>query len=90
MAKDNKLTKDEIEAILKQAQTDKEEKNKAEAFLDSLEDAPIATIIKAVKQKGLFVRVKAGFADDRWEAKELKKKAYNITNSVRGAGGFSY
>ena len=90
MAKDNKLSKSEIKELLEAAQLEKDEKSKTELFLESLEDAPIATIIKAVKQKGLFVRVKAGFADDRWEAKELKKKAYNITNSVRSAGGFSY
>tara|TARA_Y100001938_G_C8037380_1_gene404118 strand:- start:142 stop:414 length:273 start_codon:yes stop_codon:yes gene_type:complete len=84
------LTKDEKEAALQQALLDKQEMNKAEAFINSLEDAPIATIKKAVKQKALFIRVKAGFCDDKYEAREMNKKAYRVGNSVRGAGGYSY
>ena len=90
MAKDSKLTKDEIEAILKMAQVDKDERTKSEKFLDSLEDAPIATIKKAILQKALFVAVKGGMADDSYEANQLSKKSYRMRNSLRGAGGFSY
>ena len=90
MAKKKKLSKKEIKAILSHHQALKDERTKAEKFLDSLEDAPIATMKKAVIQKGMFVRVKAGFCDDSFEAKQMNKKAYRITNSVRGAGGYSY
>jgi len=90
MAKKKKLSKKEIKAILKHAQAEKDERTNAEKLIESLENAPIATMKKVVLQKAMLVRVKAGFCDDQFEAKQMNKKAYRIGQSVRGAGGYSY
>ena len=66
------------------------EANKAEEFLAKLEAAPIHTVKRMVKQKAAVMQVRASLMDDSFEAKAKRKKAYNLSRSIRGIGGVSF
>ena len=66
------------------------EQNKAEEFMQKIEAAPLHTIKRLVKTKAATMQVRASLMDDSFEAKAKRKKAYNLTRSIRGIGGVSF
>jgi|TARA_Y100000296_G_C5052244_1_gene195448 prefoldin subunit 5 len=66
------------------------EANKAEEFLKKIDAAPLHTVKRMVKQKAATMQVTAALMDDAFEAKAKRKKAYNLSRSIRGVGGVSF
>ena len=66
------------------------EANKAEEFMVKIEAAPIHTVKRMVKQKAAVMQVRASLMDDSFESKAKRKKAYNLSRSIRGIGGVSF
>ena len=74
---------------------DRREAEEAEAdaaaeFLKKIEKAPLHTVKRLVKQKAATMQVHAALMDDGFEAKSKRKKAYNLSRSIRGIGGASF
>ena len=70
-------------------QAERDATEKAEMFLREVEKAPLAQKKKLIANKALDLRVYAALADDRYEAKATRKKAYQLSDSLKGTGGIS-
>tara|TARA_R100001082_G_scaffold108543_1_gene83913 strand:- start:992 stop:1300 length:309 start_codon:yes stop_codon:yes gene_type:complete len=66
------------------------EADAAATFIKQIEAAPLHTVKRLVKQKAATMQVTAALMDDSFEAKAKRKKAYNLTRSIRGIGGVSF
>jgi ribosomal protein L9 len=88
------LTKEEAKQVLDAAQAAKEarmdEEEAAEKWLKEIEQAPLATQRKMVKQKASYIAIKASISEDSFEARDLNKKSYRMRKALRGAGGVSF
>ena len=87
------ITHSEADAMLfdiARRESEEAEANAAEDFLNKIEQAPLHTVKRLVKQKAATMQVTAALMDDGFEAKAKRKKAYNLTRSIRGLGGVSF
>tara|TARA_R100001244_G_scaffold59182_1_gene49856 strand:+ start:183 stop:491 length:309 start_codon:yes stop_codon:yes gene_type:complete len=87
------LTKAEADQMIvdiRHRESEEEEANRADEFIKRIENAPLHTIKRLVRAKAATMQVTAALMDDSFEAKSKRKKAYNLTRSIRGIGGVSF
>ena len=87
------ITQSEAESMLADVarrEAEEAEANAAEDFIKKIEQSPLHTVKRLVKQKAATMQVTAALMDDGFEAKAKRKKAYNLTRSIRGIGGVSF
>ena len=84
------LEADALIVDIRRREAEEAEANAAEEFLKKIEAAPLHTVKRMVKQKAATMQVTAALMDDAFEAKAKRKKAYNLTRSIRGIGGVSF
>ena len=76
--------------VLKQAEADKVEADKAQEWKTRFDAAPLQRKRQMIKEQAVNMSVEAALMDDRFEAKAKQKKAWNLRKALRGAGGISF
>ena len=65
------------------------EANEAQDWLKKVKAAPLHVKVRMVKEQSVNLSIE-GAGTEGFEGKQLQKKAYNLSRSIRGAGGFSF
>ena len=81
---------DQMIADIDRREAENKEADAAADFLKKIEGAPLHTVKRLVKQQAATMQVHAALMDDGFEAKSKRKKAYNLSRSIRGIGGVSF
>ena len=87
------FTQVEADALIvdiKRRDAEEADANEAEEFIKKIEAAPLHTVKRMVKHKSAVMQVRASLMDDSYESKAKRKKAYNLSKSIRGIGGVSF
>ena len=87
------ITADRAEELLNEyesKQAAKQAEDEAEAFLTSLEGVATSEIKRVVKSKALLMNIRASLLDDKFEQRELRRKASSLKWSLKGSGGVSF
>jgi len=71
-------------------QKERDEVEKAEAWYDELEKAPLAQKKKMVKEQAFNLQVKSGLTQDRQESNRIRRTASSMRYALRGSGGISF
>ena len=71
-------------------QKERDEVEKAEAWYDELEKAPLAQKKKMVNEQAFNLQVKSGLTQDRQESNRIRRTASNMRYALRGSGGISF
>ena len=77
-------------SIYNAQQKERDEVEKAEAWYDELEKAPLAQKKKMVKEQAFNLQVKSGLTSDRQESNRVRRIASNMRYALRGSGGISF
>jgi len=86
----NQVESDMMVAAIERREAEEAEANAAEEFIKKIEAAPLHTVKRLVKQKSAVMLVTSSLMDDSYEANSKRKKAFNLTRSIRGIGGVSF
>ena len=77
-------------SIYNAQQKERDEVEKAEAWYDELEKAPLSQKKKMVKEQAFNLQVKSGLTQDRQESNRIRRTASNMRYALRGAAGISF
>ena len=81
---------DDMLVAYNDAQAERDEADKAEAWYKALEDAPLAQKKKMVKEQAFNLQVKSSMTSDRQESRKVSNIAYQLRYALKGAGGISF